>query len=277
MKKKEIVNVDHNQPRPILHRLGQVLGCAVPTLILCFVLIGVTVGNLHLNWGSLLLLFLPSALILLRLTLLYRSKRSTAVKFVGGILWNVLAAGCFFFGTTFFSVMLPLEFHRVYQHDALEQFLLRENDWYVKSTNLIEQVNPGTPDFMELHRCMRIAGIFETDADILLCRYTPAEYVAEKAALEESLPYRAEPLRVTYYDERPSEQAAPTACLGSDTFRFLDSSPNLRIPFYKTCALTVTNDETHEIAFIYYTDTEADGVESMEEFLERECFWAWIR
>ena len=118
---------------------------------------------------------------------------------------------------------------------------------------------------------------YETNADILLCRYTPAVYAAEKAALEESLPYRAEPLRVTYYDERPSDQAAPTLCLGSDTFRFLDSGPDLHIPFYKNCALTVTNDETHEIAFIYYTDTEADGVESMTEFLERECFWGWIR
>ena len=127
--------MDHNQtpnpPRSWPHRLGQVLGCVIPALIVCFVLIGVTVGNLRLNWGSLLLLFLPSALILLRLILLYRSKRSTAVKCVGGILWNVLAASCFFFGTTFLSIMLPLEFHRVYQHDALEQFLLRENDWYV--------------------------------------------------------------------------------------------------------------------------------------------------
>lgn len=270
-------NQSPNKPQAMLHRIGQALGCAIPTLILCFILIRITVGSLRFNWGSLLLFLLPSALILLRLILLYRSKRSTAAKCVRGILWNVMAAGCFFFGTTFLSIMLPLEFHKVYQHDALEQFLLRENDWYVKSTNLMDQVNPGTPDSMELHRCRRIAAIFETDADILLCRYTPAEYAAEKAALEESLPYRAEPLRVVYYDERSSEQAAPTVCLGSDTFRFLDSGPDLRIPFYKTCAITVTNDETCEIAFIYYTDTEADGVESMREFLERECFWSWIR
>ena len=256
----------------VLGWVGMVLACLLPAGTACVLLCGMLFGHLRLTWSSLVLELVP-CLIVVWLVLLFRSRRGLAVKCalsVGCVLLTVL---WLFIGFLF----LPLETHRLYREGALEEFQSRETSGFVKATDILSETDPDQPEEMVLHRCARFAFVFETDADILLCRYSPEAYAAEKAALEATLSYRTEPMDVVYYEDRRSDTTEPIVRLGNDEFRFLDPGPNFARPFYKTCGITVTNDETCEIAYIYYTDTETDGIKSMSDFLEEECFWSWIR
>ena len=285
MKKEAMMDPTENaldpaQPskaRRVLGRIGAAAACLLPGAVLGFTFYSLIFGSLRLNWGSFLLLILAPALILVRLLLLFHSGRKALDKALRAVVWSLLTLCWFFVGVSLFSLNLPLEYHRVYRQDALEEFTTRQNSWFVKTTELLSELDPGQPEEIALHRCSRIFWFFETDADILLCRYTPEAYAAEKAALERSLSYRTEPMYVMYYEDGTTGATEPTVRLGNDEFRFLDSGPDLALPFFKTSGITVTNDETCEIAFIYYTDTEADGIDSMTRFLEEECFWNWIR
>lgn len=263
--------------RRVWGRIGAISACLLPGLVVGVTLFQLIFGSLRLNWFSFLLLLLVPALILARLILALRAMDRRSVKVIRAIVWNVLTVCWVLFGVTFLSLFMPLERHRVFRQDVLEEFTVRQNDWFVKTTAILAEADPGEPEEMVLHRCSRIAWFFETDADILLCRYTPEAYAAEKAALEKTMPWRTEPMYVSYYEDGGTDTTEPTVRLGKDEFRFLDPGPDLALPFYKTCGIIVTNDKTREIAFIYYTDTEADGIRDMTEFLEEECFWSWIR
>ena len=271
------MEVETTEKRPsragkVLCWIGRVLACLLPAGTAGVLIYGMVFGNLRLSWSSLALALVPLLIVVL-LVLLFRSRWGLAVK-------CALSVGCVLLTVLWLVIgflFLPLETHKLYREGALEKFQSRENGWFVKTAGILPEIDPGQPEEMVLHRCSRLAYIFETDADILLCRYSPEVYAAEKAALEASMPYRTEPMHVVYYEDGSSGTTEPTVRLGNDEFRFLDPGPNLARPFYKTCWITVTNDETCEIAYIYYTDTETDSIESMTEFLEEECFWSWIR
>ena len=212
-----------------------------------------------------------------RLVFLLRSSRSRGSKIGRALFWNGALVLWVIFGIFFFSIFLPFEYHRIIRENAWEAFQARDNEWFSKYPPLIQDLDPGTPETMELHRCSRNAAIFETNADTLLCSYSPEAYRRQKDLLARELDYRSEPLGAWCFQGEETRSYEPTFRMGQDEFRFLQPPENAVSAFYKTSVLTVTNDETHEIAFIYYTDTERDGIDSMEDFLTEDCFWGLIR
>ena len=73
-----------NNPLPkkgkkLLIWVVRVLACGIPGLLLGLELVGLVFGSLRLNWGAFLFQILIPALVLLRLILLFRSSRSSAL------------------------------------------------------------------------------------------------------------------------------------------------------------------------------------------------------
>lgn len=271
-----------NNPLPgggkkLLIWAGRILACGIPGLLLGLELVGLVFGSLRLNWGAFLFQILIPALVLLRLILLFRSSRSSGSKCGRAVVWTVLILLWSTFGVVFCSIFLPLEFHKVIRENPWEEFRTEENEWFVKYEPRIEGLDPGETETMELHRCSRSAAIFETNADILLCTYSPEAYTRQKAFLADSLDYQEEPMQAWSFEEEASRSYEPVVQIGDDEFRFLKAPEKTTPSFYKTSVITVTNDRSCQIAFIYYTDTEMDGIDNMTDFLEEDCFWSFIR
>lgn len=271
-----------NNPLPkkgkkLLIWVVRVLACGIPGLLLGLELVGLVFGRLRLNWGAFLFQILIPALVLLRLILLFRSSRSSGSKCGRAVVWTVLILLWSTFGVVFCSIFLPLEFHKVIRENPWEEFRTEENEWFVKYEPRIEGLDPGEPETMELHRCSRSAAIFETNADILLCTYSPEAYTRQKSLLAATLDYQEEPMQAWSFEEEMSRAYEPVVQIGDDEFRFLKAPEKATPSFYKTSVITVTNDRSCQIAFIYYTDTETDGIDNMTDFLEEDCFWSFIR
>ena len=72
----------------------------------------------------------------------------------------------------------------------------------------------------------------------------------------------------------------PYARIGDDEFRFLypwDGANEYGARYFKGCLLFVTNDETHEIAFVAFDDDELDEAVNLAQFLYEDCGWRLIR
>ncbi len=131
----------------------------------------------------------------------------------------------------------------------------------------------GEPLDMEYIHFRYNAFIFLGDTDYLICRYTPEEYQAQKAQLEKTYRFREDNITLHEYE------FAPRAVLDGYQFRMADEIEASSPPFWypKYMVLVGCSDETNQIIYLSYFDTDLDYITSIPDFLHTECGWNYIR
>lgn len=250
--------------------LGQKIGLAFAWLL----------PALWLGMG--LLLWLPGKAVLtgsyavtflllptLTLAVLYWTIRRTWHPGWRGLLCAAVLAMAVFVG---FLMMFMGHYSR-YEHIVGENALARyEAD--VRETHRLPPEVPdlGKPERTEYHRFNNNVLIFYSDCYTLICTYSPEDYAEQVAALEEQYIFHTEPL------DAGDGELEPLYTLDAYEFRFLKMGTepyHLYFPHYMV--LVGTNDETKEIVWSYFVDTDLDDISDPEEFLLEDCGWKYIR
>ena len=230
-------------------------------------------GGLRLTFGAFLLFFLfPGLNIFLVLRMLRKDLpiSSKVLRTLG--LWILLGAALLF--GVLLTARFPLEYHEVVRENAAEAFAAK----YHKASAFNEP-EVGTPISVEYHKIRQYDLIGQNRVSILLCRYTEEDYPRDKAAAESGLTFREKELLSDYSPLRDEyETYEPTVRIGDDVFRFVEPDSDWSWePFYNFCDILVTNDVTHEIAWLTYYDVEVDSIQGIEYFLEYPCGWHIVR
>ena len=226
------------------------------------------------NFISFLFFVLLPGLIIMRMVFLFRSCRSVGAKVWLSVLYAWLLIGVLILGA-----VSPYQIHRSTRYNPRERFVhALENS---KLSEAFGSPELGAPESTCYHYYQTSAAIFESHAHILLCRYSPEDYTAQKASLEGQYAFRTEPLigNVTINGEN-ALLLQPHARIGDDEFRFIypgDGANEYGARYFKGCLLFATNDETHEIAFVAFDDDELDEAENLTQFLYEDCGWRLIR
>lgn len=130
----------------------------------------------------------------------------------------------------------------------------------------------GEPERIEYHRFDNNWFIFISDCYTLICTYSPEDYAEQVEALEKQCVFHTEPLAAEDGEQEP------LYTLDDYEFRFLKMGTepyHLYFPHYMI--LVGTNDETKEIVWSYFMDTDLDDISDPEEFLLEDCGWKFIR
>ena len=227
------------------------------------------------------IMILIPGLIATRLIFLWRSGGGAGGKIGRTALWLPVI-----FLVVFAAMFFPYRVHREYRSDAPARFtaaLPRQfRYWYADTWDEVTSLDLGTPETSVFHVCRYSLGIWESKSFALLCRYSPEDYAAEKAALDSRYVFRTEALISGKEDENGDPLLLePYARIGDDEFRFLrprdggeDDFINV---FYKRCFLVVTNDVTREIGYLAYEDADLDEAGDLTRFLTEYCCWDMIR
>ena len=228
-----------------------------------------------LNYVTFPFFVLIPGLCVSRLILLFRSCRSVGGKIWRAILWTLIVGI-----SLFFAVWSPFKIHRTAQRDAIQSF--EAGAAKLLGDYRFELPELGEPETVTYHYCLTRAAVWQSTSHALLCRYSPEDYPAEKAALEERVQFRTEPLASDDPIFHPdAERLEPYVRIGNDEFRFLyprnDQTDGFYGAFYKNCVLVVTNDATREIGYLVFYDYDLDLAEDLTEFLNEYCGWSAIR
>lgn len=231
--------------------------------------------GLILNIISFPFFVLGPGLIVSRLIFLLRSRRSIRAKTGRAIFYVALL-----FLLLFLGLFSPHQIHRSSQRNAVARFgsTLPDSD---KRSTAFGSPTLGAPEKTTYHYYKTCAAVFESHAHILLCRYSPADYAAQKDKLERQYAFRTEAL-IGSPDLRGESTLLiePYVRIENDEFRFLfpwDGANEYGDRYFKTCLMFVTNDETHEIGFIAFDDGDLDEAKDLTQFITDYCGWSVIR
>ena len=223
-------------------------------------------------------------LMVTRLILLFRSRRSIGAKIGLTVLWLLLQAALWFV-----ALFFPINLHHCVREDAPERFEARFSEMHFmairpesSAKSLLFPLELGTPEALEYHS-YDTSGlvIFQSQSCTLLCRYADENYDAAKAALEARYSFRTELMDTEHaYRDKQVKQIEPYTRIGDDFFRVLlprDEESGFYDSFYKNCILIVTNDVRCEIGYIVFSDFDLDMAEDLAVFLNDYCGWKHIR
>lgn len=253
---------------------GLLVLAVVMSVLWCFLYY--VLGMLQTAFSFPFFVLIPG-LILTRLIFLFRSKRSAGAK-----TWRTILYVGILLAVLFFGMFSPYEVHRSTQIDAAEKFE-RALPAYGQHRARTALGTPelGTPEETTYHYYKTAVAVFESHAHILLCRYSPEDYAAQKDTLEAQYSFRTESvIGDSDFNGENALLLEPYIKIGSDEFRFIfpwDGANAYGDRFFKTCLLFVTNDETREIGFIAFDDDELDEARDLTAFLNEYCGWSVIR
>ena len=216
-----------------------------------------------------------TGLIITRIILLLRSRRKAGIQVALLIVWIVIFVVVGFFGLLF----MPKTIHHVVKADAKGRF---EADIPPYHRELWESfsvpIEIGTADSIEYHTIFRYYVMFESHSWILLCRYNEEEYERAIESMEERFHFRTEPLGTGYYDDDSVEiMDDPYTTIGDELFRMIEPGDGSTSDFYEDCVLIMTNDVKHQIAYIVFHEFDLDMTTSLEELINENCGWKYLR
>lgn len=162
----------------------------------------------------------------------------------------------------------------IYQEDELE---VKYSDAQYESHFLPTLSEVGDTEDMTYYRYEEAVIMFMWEADVLACEYSEAEYIEQKAKIEEKYVFEDE-VEVSYRDYAPYV-CYPYAEIDGFLFRRLEDSAEDGGEYYyypKYVYLIGTNDETREIVYIDFYDIDLDYISSLDEFIEGDCGWKYI-
>ena len=111
--------------------------------------------------------------------------------------------------------------------------------------------------------------IFYSDSYVLICEYTEAEYLQQKALLTEKYVFEYET------DEYDGNVCYPYAEINGFYFRRLADveGADMYESYPKEVHIVGTNDETCEIVYLDFYDFELDYIPDLTEFISEDCGW----
>ncbi len=130
----------------------------------------------------------------------------------------------------------------------------------------------GKPEKLDYYYYFSVQAIFYWESDILICTYDEQEYEEQKELLDQTYVFQTEDMEANDYT------CSPYAEVDGFTFRVLsfDQYQHLYYPKYMT--LIGTNDETNQIVYISFDDTDLDYISSsLSEFIEDDCGWKYVQ
>lgn len=192
------------------------------------------------------------------------------IIFSGDALWEkiICVMGVFFVAIpVFLFSVLAGEFKdlNVYRGDRLPSAYeeIAEGNAFLPPLSEI-----GEPAETEFFSYTFHAAIFISDADALVCRYTPEDYASQKDLIRERYTFQTEP---HVYREFICQ---PQADIDGYLFRMIDS-PEVDYP--QRLGFIATNDETCEIVWIAFTDSDLDYIDDLSAFILEYCGWEHMR
>ena len=108
---------------------------------------------------------------------------------------------------------------------------------------------------------------------MLVCEYGEAEYLAQKAAIEEKYVFETRiDERDDYYDQYV---CYPYAEIDGFLFRRLadEEGAEMYSSYPKEVHIVGTNDETCEIVYLDFYDFDLDYIPDLTEFISKDCGW----
>ena len=246
-------------------RVGFCAAALLPTIWLLLGLLMVLGGSVFTLSFILAHLLVP----VLTIALLYRAIRRNEYALDRVVFSILILAGAFILAI----FLMTCGHFSIYDHadgeSALEMY---ESD--IGHYDLMpEATDLGNPELIEYHYFFnQIATFFDSDCYTLICAYSPEDYAAMTAGLEDRYTFHTEPLDAGETD------LPPLYTLDGYEFRFLEMhTDTYHLMFPKTMILIGTNDETHEIVWSCYDDDDLDYIPDPEEFLLEDCGWKFIR
>ena len=115
--------------------------------------------------------------------------------------------------------------------------------------------------------------MFYSESDVLVCEYGEAEYLAQKAAIEEKYVFE------TRIDERNDSYdqyvCYPYAEIDGFLFRRLadEEGAEMYSSYPKEVHIVGTNDETREIVYLDFYDFDLDYISDFTRFIKVNCGW----
>lgn len=113
---------------------------------------------------------------------------------------------------------------------------------------------------------------FLSEADHLICRYTPEEYELQKARLNENYIFQSEAITTN------SSHCEPAAEVDGYHFRLLSTEEYKQtLDFPEQLILIGCSDEAREIVYLVYDSMDLDSISSLHNFISDDCSWKYIR
>lgn len=223
-------------------------------------------GGSVLNCPFIIMFFLCPASLSVGMFFLLRSRKGLAQKIILGILLVLLTL----------VILLTFQFFGDYYFDfedtgeaaiAAYTAAMEDNPEFLEVTEL------GHYSAIEYHEVIYLFAIFYAESDVLICQYDEAEYLQQKALLEERFVFRTQPVSTPKYTQQPE------VSVGSYHFRLLDKSeaPLQRLSFPKDMFFIATNDAACEIVYLSYYDPDIDYIVDMEKHILNDCGWKYVR
>ena len=162
------------------------------------------------------------------------------------------------------------EMLKVYRADKVEEAYFKVWGEYDVMPSLREVGNPESAEYYDFY--CQAAGIFVSESDTLVLKYSKEEYEKETARIEEYYAFESE--ACLGYGESICEHSCK---IDGYLFRFLDTDGTYKeIEFPKTLIIVGTNDETCEIVYTVFHDPDLDYIESFSDFMLEDCGWRRI-
>lgn len=115
--------------------------------------------------------------------------------------------------------------------------------------------------------------IFASDAYTLVAKYDEAAYKQERTKVEKKYTFHTEAFGGSSLEDIVHD---PTFDIDGFIFNTLSSYTYDEIDFPENMYFIGFNDNTHEIAYIYFYDMDLDYIPNLlEDFLREECGWSY--
>lgn len=196
---------------------------------------------------------------------------TSRMKLWGKILLSILLFICFVtldFATLLWGTLEDLD--RYKNAAAMEAY--EEHEQLVGTMPDLEEL--GMPEQTEYYR-YDFSCLFWLEAETLICQYNEADYMEEKARLEERYVFQEEPFQRSYAEPL----CESTAEIDDYIFRTLcvDGEYKDEIRYPDQLMFVGTNDATREIVYLATDDPELDYIEALDEYILVDCGWKYIR
>ena len=130
----------------------------------------------------------------------------------------------------------------------------------------------GHPQNVEHYNVYTCLSIFASEADYLICRYTPEEFEFQKERLEEEYVFQADIIT----DE--DANCEPITEIDGYQFRLLSIEEYKEELYYpKDIVLIGYSDDAQEIVYLAFHDMDLDYIPSLKSFIIDDCGWNHVR
>ena len=188
----------------------------------------------------------------------------------GLLIYGVLQ--CFMIAFVVLLVFGQVEYLDHYQNqDVAKHYTTKIAECY-EYEHMPSLAQVGEPENIDLY-VYSCETIFYSEAHVLICQYDEAQYQSQKADVEQRYVFQQEV--ISHYEEK----CEPTAHIDGYTFRMVsvDGKYEEELRYPNRMILIATNDETRELVYIAFYDSDLDVIHSLSDFIIDYCGWDYIR